>query len=46
VGKIKSLGFKPRYDIKSGVEKTFNDVERMIQGIPKRDINKCILILS
>ncbi len=31
VSKIKSLGFEPRYDIRKGVEKTFNDVERILK---------------
>lgn len=31
VSKIKSLGFEPKYDIRKGVEKTFNDVERILK---------------
>jgi UDP-glucose 4-epimerase len=32
VSKIKSLGFEPKYDIRRGVEKTFNDVERILKN--------------
>ena len=31
VSKIKSLGFEPKYDIRKGVKKTFNDVERILK---------------
>ena len=31
LSRIKSLGFEPRYDIRKGVEKTFNDVERILR---------------
>lgn len=31
VSRIKSLGFEPKYDIRKGVEKTFNDVERILK---------------
>ncbi len=30
VSKIKSLGFEPKYDIRSGIEKTFNDIQYIL----------------
>jgi hypothetical protein len=31
VSKIKSLGFEPKYDIRKGVEKTFNDIQSILK---------------
>ncbi len=31
VSKIMSLGFKPKYDIRKGVEKTFNDIQSILK---------------
>ncbi len=32
VSKIKKLGFEPEYDVRSGIEKTFDDVEELLRA--------------
>ncbi len=32
IGKLKSLGFKPKYDIRKGMEKTFGDIQNLIES--------------
>ncbi len=40
VSKIKSIGFKPKYDIRRGIEKTFDDVDRLIRRIGFKEFQK------
>ena len=32
IGKLKSLGFKPKYDIRKGMKKTFGDIQNLIES--------------
>jgi len=43
MSKIRDLGFRPKYDIRSGVEKTFNDVKRILIEIGFREFQKDII---
>jgi len=40
ISKIKELGFEPEYDIRRGVEKTFEDVERLLRERGFREYQK------
>ncbi len=42
VSKIKELGFNPVYDVKSGIEKTFEDVELILKKMGFREFQKSI----
>jgi len=37
ISKLRSLGFEPKYDIRKGIEKTFNDIQFILERIGYRE---------